>query len=153
MICPKCEDVVSVPSFMDESVHDVLCEWHERIDGTREYLYICPKCYKEGKWITMVTPEVWDAIERKKELEKRIYCRSCEYIGLIEEFPFNGHPRDEDRERICPACHSDNVINLACMKMCENCDEVPAQKGGDAWCRHCADQFNTEFDDHPWDDF
>lgn len=129
----------------------------DELESSRIFKF-CPKCEKDKNetknLISLVPLEKFLEIKRKKELAKRIYCNSCGHIGLIEEFPFNGPPEDDSRERVCPNCMSDNNVNMIQVQMCEKCDEVPAQKG-DFWCKHCADEFNAACeaaDDKYWRD-
>ena len=124
LICPECE---------------TRTEAEDLLFGLGSY---CPCCRRKGKCVSLVSADRYDVEKRQEELRKRIYCRDCKYIGLIEEFPFDGSLDDENRERRCHRCHSDNLINMAEVTMCENCDEVPARGRGDTWCEHCATIFN-----------
>lgn len=85
--------------------------------------------------------------EREQELSKRLYCRNCQHIGLVEEFPFDLPESDPDyklhRERRCPRCYSDNNINLASIEMCRQCDQTPATQHGLCGC--CAAQMDDAF--------
>lgn len=120
-ICPKCESIVIA-----------------RL-GSGGRPNFCAECWEQQDLaVVMITQEAWDAAQRQKELEKRIYCRNCEHIGLIEEFPFNVTLKNWGCEYSCPVCHNNFIVSLANIPMCENCDEVPAAIG-DTWCLHCSD--------------
>ena len=115
MICPECEKRIEVE------------------DGSQmAVLAYCPWCGRSDKFVELVFAD-------QKREKGRLYCRDCEHIGLIEEFPFDGPPEDDMRERRCPQCYSDNAVNMGSVRICENCDEVPAIEG-DYLCEKCADE-------------
>ncbi|GEM_PF-4995762 len=128
LVCPECEtratgdefDLVSLP--------------------------LCSVCLRGKKFRVLMSAAHYDANERQKELSKRLYCRDCGHIGLIEQFPFDAPAEDDARERRCPRCYSDNVVNMGTVKMCENCDEVPAAKK-EVWCKVCIDGYNKGLED------
>ena len=118
LICPECETRTEVEDTLFGLGSD------------------CSNCRKRSKSGSLVLAARYDAEKRQEELRKRIYCRDCGYIGLIVEFPFDAPPCDEDRERRCHRCHSDNLINMASVTMCEECDKRPAARGGNL-CQDC----------------
>ena len=97
----------------------------------------CKPCYEAGREVELVA--FFDSEERQEMLKKYLYCRNCEHIDLVEDFSFNGSSEDPDSERCCPNCHSDDVVNMGAVPMCESCDEVPAAKD-EYWCQYCIDQ-------------
>ena len=124
LICPECETRTEI---------------EDTLSGLGSY---CSNCSRKRKSTALVFASAYEAEKRHEELRKRIYCRDCGYIGLIAEFPFDAPPCDQNRERRCHRCHSDNLINMAEVTMCEHCDEVPARGRGDTWCEHCATTYN-----------
>jgi hypothetical protein len=124
LVCPACE----MRTTLDEI--DIIYN-----------LALCSVCLKKKKHNILVCAAHYDAEQRQKELAKRLYCRNCDHIGLIEQFPFDAPPDEDSRERRCPRCHGDNLINMGQAIMCEQCDEAPAIKG-DVWCRVCVQTYN-----------
>ena len=115
----------------------------EELEDPHHSLNFCPKCKKEKNETKILLPlKEFQKEKRRQELAKRIYCRKCGHIGLVEEFPFDGPSGDDFRERRCPKCGSDNGVNLSIVKMCGKCGEVPAQPE-DSWCKHCADEYDA----------
>ena len=122
LICPECEKRVEIEVMSQIGI-----------------VAYCPWCGRRSKSVGLVFADQYDAEKREKELSKRLYCRDCEHIGLIEEFPFDAPPEDDMRERRCPRCHSDNAVNMGSVRICENCDKIPAIDG-DYLCEKCADE-------------
>ena len=101
----------------------------------------CPKCKNEsGAFNLLISVREYNQQKRTEELSRHLYCRDCDHKGLIEDFPFDAPPDEDFRERRCPNCTSDNLVNLGSVKMCERCDEVPAEKD-DYWCQRCRELF------------
>ena len=107
-------------------------------------MLLCSVCLKKKKHNMLICADRYDAEQRQKELSKRLYCHNCGHIGLIEQFPFDAPSEDSMRERRCPRCHGENIVNMGIVQMCEHCDEVPAAKK-EIWCRVCIDAYNEAF--------
>lgn len=118
------------------------CEMRTTLDeiGSMSVLW-CSVCLKKKKYNMLVSADRYDAEERQKELSKRLYCRDCDHIGLIEQFPFDAPPQEDLKERRCPRCHGDNLVNMGQVAMCRQCDEAPAMKG-DTWCYICVKTYD-----------
>lgn len=120
LICPECEMVV---------------------DGAGDgmiAIMVCSNCKRRGKTVGLILVDRYEAEKRCGELAKRMFCRNCNYIGLVEEFPFDLPSSDRGRERYCHRCHSHDVINMAEVAMCATCDGAPAAKNNTV-CVHCRD--------------
>ena len=72
------------------------------------------------KNITDSAPET-EALPNEFQKEDYICCRCCGHIDLCENFPFMDPPDEPFREKYCPKCRQDDMINLSNIPICEGC--------------------------------
>ncbi len=117
---------------------------------------LCPECMKVTKGSVLIRLEDYQKQELEKKLRRHIYCKECGFIGLLDDFPFNGPREDVCSEKYCPECMSvDDLINASDVTLCTSCRARPAEDNDD-WCVGCsADACEAacfaESDFEPWD--
>lgn len=126
-----------------------------KLEKPHSLFNLCPECMKENKDSVLIKLKDYQKQKLEEKLRRHIYCRNCGYIGLIEDFPFNGPKEDHDSEKYCPHCMSINgPINASNVKLCTNCKARPAEDS-DNWCIGCSEAYEAAYENErdfePWD--
>ncbi len=116
------------------------CDYEVKKSDIKDFhpqINICPTCSRERNLVSMlVTEEYYEKKAEREELAKRLYCRKCEKIDLIENFPFDAPEDDPNKERRCPRCGEDDLVNMGTVPMCDECESKPVVKG-QVLCKQC----------------